>query len=292
MERDQQVRLVEAILFASAEPISEEVLAKRLPEGSAVRGLLESVQNRFRGGGVELVQVAGGWAFRTAADLAPYLRHHAEVSRKLSRAAVETLAIIAYHQPITRAEVEEIRGVALSKGTLDILIEAGWLRPMGRRRTPGRPVTWGTTERFLDHFGLKSLDDLPGVEELRQAGLLDSRPAFTAMAGAALGEDGEGDGEENAGEAEEAETSPHANDSDSRLDWTRGAEAPDSEPPSGPACAAERTGAGAGEAVSAAWDEEEGEAAAGAAAGAAAEAAAEAADTDSPADSPGESRRP
>jgi segregation and condensation protein B len=133
----------------------------------------------YQGRGVELVQLAGGWAFRTAPDLATALRVTLDVSRKLSRAAVEALAIIAYHQPVTRGEIEEIRGVQLSRGTLDILLESGWIKPKGRRRTPGRPVTWVTTPGFLDHFGLTSLDDLPGVEELKAAGLLDKRSGIT-----------------------------------------------------------------------------------------------------------------
>ncbi len=136
--------------------------------------LLARLGEEYGGRGVNLVRVGGKWALRTAPDLAPYLRRQVEVSRKLSRAAVETLAIIAYHQPVTRAEIEEIRGVSVSRGTLDILLEAGWVRPRGRRRTPGRPATWVTTQGFLEHFGLESLDDLPGVEELKASGLLQS----------------------------------------------------------------------------------------------------------------------
>lgn len=182
MKPAEKLRLVEAILFASAEPVSEDAIAARLPGDDDVRGLIEELAETYRNRGVNLVQVAGKWAFRTALDLAPFLRYQADVNRKLSRAAVETLAILAYHQPVTRAEIEDIRGVAVSKGTMDILFEAGWIRPMGRRRTPGRPVTWGTTQGFLDHFGLRALEDLPGLDELKKAGLLDSRPGLQAFA--------------------------------------------------------------------------------------------------------------
>lgn len=174
------LRLLEAILFASAEPLDQETLAARLPAGADARALLQTLRAEYAGRGVNLVETGRAWAFRTAPDLAADLRIETTATRRLSRAAVETLAIIAYHQPVTRAEVEEVRGVALSKGTLDILFEAGWIRPKGRRRTPGRPVTWVTTETFLDHFGLESLDELPGVEELKAAGLLDTRPAVAA----------------------------------------------------------------------------------------------------------------
>lgn len=176
------VRLIEALLFASAEPLAEVDLARRLPEGTDLAALLEELRRRYAGRGVNLVRRERGWAFRTAPDLAADLHVEAMVPRRLSRAAVETLAIIAYHQPVTRGEIEEIRGVALSKGTLDTLFEAGWVRPKGRRRTPGRPLTWATTDAFLDHFALESLDDLPGTEELKAAGLLDARPAMTAYA--------------------------------------------------------------------------------------------------------------
>lgn len=178
----EPLRLLEALLFAAAEPLAEPALAERLPEDADVGALLRELQAMYEGRGVSLVHRNGRWAFRTAPDLAPLMRSEADVSRKLSRAAVETLAIIAYHQPVTRAEIESIRGVALSKGTLDVLLEAGWIRPKGRRRTPGRPVTWATTETFLDHFGLESLEDLPGVDELKAAGLLDARPALAAYA--------------------------------------------------------------------------------------------------------------
>ena len=179
-ERAQQLRLIEALLFAAAEPLSEEALARHLDEAADVTGLLREVAESYAGRGVNLVRLAGGWAFRTAPDLAPKLRIERPVARKLSRAAVETLAVIAYHQPVTRAEVEEIRGVALGKGTIDTLMEAGWVRPKGRRAGPGRPLLWVTTPGFLVHFGLDSLSELPGVDELHAAGLLDLAPMALA----------------------------------------------------------------------------------------------------------------
>lgn len=177
------LRLAEALVFASAEPLSEALLAERLGGGADVPALMEALRRHYEPRGVQLVRTGGGWAFRTAADLAPRLRLEEEVSRKLSRAAVETLAIIAYHQPVTRGEIEQIRGAATSKGTLDILMEQNWVRPGKRRETPGRPLTWVTTDHFLDHFGLESLRDLPGIDELRAAGLLDSRPVLYGIAG-------------------------------------------------------------------------------------------------------------
>lgn len=174
----QHLRLLEAILFSSAETMTEQKLAERLPDGADLSVLLLELRNRYADHGVNLVRAGKTWAFRTASDLAPLLRVDRRIERKLSRAAVETLAIIAYHQPLTRAEVEEIRGVQLSKGTLDVLLDQGWIRPKGRRQTPGRPVTWGTAEAFLDHFGLESLSDLPGIDDLKAAGLLDTRPAI------------------------------------------------------------------------------------------------------------------
>lgn len=168
------LRMVEALLFASSEPLSLEELTLRLPEGSDVLSLLEDLQLTYAPRGVNLVRVAGKWCFRTAEDLAYLMHRNVEEQRKLSRAALETLAIIAYHQPVTRAEIEEIRGVSTSKGTLDVLLETTWIRMRGRRRTPGRPVTYGTTEQFLVHFGLENVKDLPGLEELKGAGLLDS----------------------------------------------------------------------------------------------------------------------
>jgi segregation and condensation protein B len=175
-ERAQQLRLVEAVLFAVTEPIGEEAIAKHLDEAADVAGLLRELAESYAGRGVNLVRLAGGWAFRTAPDLAANLRIERPVVRKLSRAAVETLAVIAYHQPVTRAEIEQIRGVALGKGTIDTLMEAGWVRPKGRRAGPGRPLLWVTTPGFLVHFGLDSLNELPGLDELRAAGLLDLAP--------------------------------------------------------------------------------------------------------------------
>ena len=179
----QKLRLLEALLFASADPLDEAALGGRLGPDVDVRALLEELRAHYAPRGVNLVRSGGGWAFRTAPDLAPLLRLEEEVSRKLSRAAIETLAIIAYHQPVTRGEIEQIRGVATSKGTLDILMEHGWIRPGRRRETAGRPLTWITTDHFLDHFGLETLRDLPGVDDLRAAGLLDSRPVLYGVSG-------------------------------------------------------------------------------------------------------------
>jgi segregation and condensation protein B len=174
-ERQSNLRMVEALIFASGVPLSADEIAGRLPEGSDVAGLLRELQGLYAERGVNLVQVAGKWAFRTAGDLSFLLAREAVEERRLSRAALETLAIIAYHQPVTRAEIEEIRGVAVSRGTVDVLLETGWIRMRGRRRVPGRPVTYGTSETFLSHFGLDSIADLPGLDELKAAGLLDSR---------------------------------------------------------------------------------------------------------------------
>ncbi|PZO76782.1 MAG: SMC-Scp complex subunit ScpB [Mesorhizobium amorphae] len=168
-------RMAEAILFASAEPVSERDLAARLPEGTDLGRVFASLQGFYAGRGINLLRAGDAWAFRTASDLAPLLAEEGAKPRKLSRAALEVLAIIAYHQPVTRAEIEEIRGVETSKGTLDLLLETEWVRLRGRRRTPGRPVTFGTTTRFLDQFGLEELRDLPGAEDLRGAGLLSAR---------------------------------------------------------------------------------------------------------------------
>lgn len=186
--RIESLRFLEALLFASADPLDEETLAARLGPDAEVPALLEELRAHYAPRGVNLVRTGAGWSFRTALDLAPRLRLEEEVARKLSRAAIETLAIVAYHQPVTRAEIESIRGVATSKGTLDILMENGWIRPGRRRETPGRPLTWVTTDHFLDHFGLESLRDLPGVEDLRAAGLLDSRPMLLGLAGSGLEE--------------------------------------------------------------------------------------------------------
>lgn len=170
-------RIAEAIVFASAQPVSEAYLRERLPARSDIGVVMESLRADYATRGVHLVQAGDGWAFRTAGDLSFLVRGDQDEVKKLSRAALEVLAIIAYHQPVTRADIEEIRGVQTSRGTLDVLMEAGWVRFRGRRRTPGRPVTLGTTREFLDHFGLEELHDLPGLEELRGAGLLSSRMA-------------------------------------------------------------------------------------------------------------------
>lgn len=173
-DRSHHLRVVEALLFAASEPLSAEQLSVALPEGADLPSLLADLQANYANRGVNLVQVGGKWALRTAGDLSFLLRREAVEQKRLSRAGLETLAIIAYHQPVTRAEIEEIRGVAISKGTLDILLEIGWVRMRGRRRTPGRPVTYGTTPAFLLHFGLNEVADLPGMQELRGAGLLDT----------------------------------------------------------------------------------------------------------------------
>ena len=169
-------RMVEAILFASAEPMTRPQIEERLPHGADAVAAIEGLRRRYEGRGVNLVRIGPAWAFRTASDLGHLMRREAQETRRLSRAAVETLAIIAYHQPTTRAEIEEIRGVSVSRGTLDLLLELDWIKLGRRRDTPGRPVTFVTTQAFLDHFGLESSRDLPGIAELRAAGLLDSRP--------------------------------------------------------------------------------------------------------------------
>ena len=172
----EHLRMAEAILFAAAAPLDEKVLATTLPEGADVRAVLSELTRIYEARGVNLVIVAGKWQFRTAPDLAFLLRKEQPEQKRLSRAAIETLAIIAYHQPVTRAEIEDIRGVALSKGTLDALMEVGWVKIRGRKRTPGRPVTYGTTEGFLVQFGLESVSHLPGMDELKAAGFLDAMP--------------------------------------------------------------------------------------------------------------------
>jgi segregation and condensation protein B len=172
----EQERMVEAILFSTSEPMTRAQIEERLPHGADAGQAIEMLRRRYEGRGVNVVRVGPGWAFRTAPDLGFLMRRDAAESRRLSRAAIETLAIVAYHQPVTRAEIEEIRGVTVSKGTLDLLIELDWIRLGRRRETPGRPVTFVTTNAFLDHFGLESARDLPGLKELRAAGLLDSQP--------------------------------------------------------------------------------------------------------------------
>jgi segregation and condensation protein B len=168
------LRILEALIFAADEPLDEKVLAARLPAGCDVRALLLELQSEYANRGVNIVRVGGKWSLRTAGDLAWLLTRETVVTKKLSRAAIETLAIVAYHQPVTRAEVEEIRGVSTSKGTLDVLLETGWIRLRGRRKAPGRPVTYGTNEAFLSHFGLEALTDLPGLDELKGAGIVDA----------------------------------------------------------------------------------------------------------------------
>ena len=186
----EQERMVEAILFATAEPVTLRDLAGRMPHGCDPAEALVHLRKRYEGRGVQVVKVGDAWAIRTAPDLGFLMRHEVVETRKLSRAAIETLAIIAYHQPVTRAEIEEIRGVSVSRGTIDQLMEMDWIRLGRRRMTPGRPVTFVVTQTFLDHFGLESARDLPGLKELRAAGLLESRPL-----GATADEDTEG-GEE------------------------------------------------------------------------------------------------
>jgi segregation and condensation protein B len=173
--RPEELRLLEAMLFASAEPLDETTLAARLPAGADLRAALARLQEEYAQRGVNLVRVGGKWTFRTANDLAWLLSKETVETKKLSRAAIETLAIIAYHQPVTRTEIEDIRGVSTSKGSIDVLLQTGWIRPRGRRKSPGRPLTYGTSEAFLSHFGLDALGDLPGLEELKGAGLLDGR---------------------------------------------------------------------------------------------------------------------
>ncbi len=179
-DRGQNLRIVEAMLFAAAEPIAMDEFKEFLPEGTNVESILADLTENYANRGVNIVQVAGKFALRTAADMGAILRRDKTEQKRLTKAALETLAIIAYHQPTTRAEIEDVRGVAISKGTLDNLLEIGWVKMRGRRKTPGRPVTYGTTESFLNHFGLNELTDLPGLQELKSAGLLDGNlpPGF------------------------------------------------------------------------------------------------------------------
>jgi segregation and condensation protein B len=179
--RPEGLRLLEALLFAANEPLDEKTLGNRMPEGTDVHALLMRLQEEYALRGVNLVHIGNKWAFRTANDLRWLLTHEIIEQKKLSRAAIETLAIIAYHQPVTRHEIEEIRGVSTAKGTLDVLLETGWVRLRGRRKSPGRPLTYGTSEQFLSHFGLEHLSDLPGLEDLKGLGLFDARlpPGFS-----------------------------------------------------------------------------------------------------------------
>jgi segregation and condensation protein B len=188
----EQERMVEAVLFASAAPLTAREIAERLPQGSDVAEALAALGRRYQGRGVELRRIGDAFAFRTAPDLGFLMARQVTETRKLSRAAIETLAIVAYHQPVTRAEIEEIRGVSLSGGTLDQLMELGWVKLGRRRLAPGRPMTFVVTQAFLDHFGLESPGDLPGLAELRAAGLLDNRPAPVPLP---LAEDGSGPGD-------------------------------------------------------------------------------------------------
>ena len=176
----EDLRIAEALLFAAAEPIDEATIAARIASDSEVSAVLAELQRLYADRGVNVVRVAGRWTLRTAPDLGWLLAREEQEKRKLSRAAIETLAIVAYHQPVTRADIEEIRGVAVSKGALDVLMEAGWVRMRGRRKAPGRPITYGTTPEFLSHFGLDAIADLPGLDELQGAGLFDGKlpPGF------------------------------------------------------------------------------------------------------------------
>ncbi len=199
----EQERMVEAILFASADPVSLRELEDRMPHGSDPAEALQQLKKRYEGRGVRLVRVGDAWAMRTAPDLGFLMQKETVETRKLSRAAIETLAIIAYHQPCTRAEIEEIRGVSVSRGTIDQLLEMEWIRFGRRRMTPGRPVTYVVTQEFLDHFGLENARDLPGLKELRAAGLLDSRPLSGQIPGLPEGDDEEaGEGDVPAGQSE------------------------------------------------------------------------------------------
>jgi segregation and condensation protein B len=173
--RPEELRLLEAMLFAASEPLSEDDLGERLPQGVDIHAALIRLQLDYASRGVNLVSIGGKWTFRTATDLSWLLSKETVETRKLSRAAIETLAIIAYHQPVTRTEIEEIRGVSTSKGSVDVLLQTGWIKPRGRRKAPGRPLTYGTTESFLSHFGLDAVGDLPGLDELKGSGLLDGR---------------------------------------------------------------------------------------------------------------------
>lgn len=217
LDHGHQVRLVEALLFAAPEPMDAAALRARLPAEADLAAILADLEALYAGRGIVLSRVAGGWAFRTAADLAPALKLDIPTPKKLTRAALETLAIVAYHQPATRGEIESIRGVATSKGTLDTLMEAGWIRPGRRRQSPGRPLTWVTTKGFLDHFGLDSLDELPGIEELKAAGLLDARPAIATLPGGRA-DSGDEDALPPVGDEDESDEDSEAEGNDDRGD--------------------------------------------------------------------------
>ena len=187
----QWAAAIEAIIFAAPKPVRGSELQAQLPEGMELQSVLPLIEARFDGtSGIELCRVGDGFAFRTRAEIAERLNTRRQVERPLSRAALEVLAIVAYHQPITRAEIEEVRGISLSRGTIDILLELGWIKPRGRRRTPGRPLTWGTSPAFLDHFGLETLTDLPGLDDLKAAGLLRKGQVFGGLIdGVTVGDD-------------------------------------------------------------------------------------------------------
>ena len=224
--RADQLRLLEALFFAAATPLDEAAIKLRLPDGANIPALIAELDLHYRARGVQVIKTSGGWTLRTATDLAPRMKLVQKVQRRLSRAAIETLAIVAYHQPVTRAEIEDIRGVVVSSGTLDNLMEVGWIAPKGRRQVPGRPVTWVTTEAFLLHFGLAELGDLPGMEELRAAGLIGPRPDFALGETGTLGEmplnmaEGDADAEEHERAereaAEEIAANPSAAEDDDR----------------------------------------------------------------------------
>lgn len=223
-----QLRMLEALLFAAAEPLDIDSIASRLPDGADVGALIEDLQKFYEPRGVNLVRLAEKWMFRTAEDLAFLMEREAIQQRKLSRAAMETLAIIGYHQPVTRAEIEQIRGVSVSKGTLDVLMETSWVRLRGRRRTPGRPVTYGTTDEFLVHFGLENIGDLPGQEELKASGLLEANLPVDFEVPVPSTEGGDGDGDFSEDEPEE-----YGQAMDAHLEETveaeNGEEVPDAE---------------------------------------------------------------
>jgi segregation and condensation protein B len=181
IELTPELRLIEAVIFASGEPVTADIIARQLPEGSEIAPLLAQLKEMYAPRGVNLIEIDGAYSFRTAPDISPHMKITRTPRRKLPRAASEVLAIIAYHQPVTRGEIESIRGVDTSKGTLDILLELGWVRPGRRRDTPGRPLTWHTTQEFLSHLNISSLRDLPGLEELKAAGLLDARPVMANL---------------------------------------------------------------------------------------------------------------
>ena len=199
LDLKRPAQVIEALIFASSEPVLARMLEKHLPDEVSLEMVLEIIDNRYgEESGIALTRVGDGWSFRTKSNIAALLNVEKDAERPLSRAALEVLAIIAYHQPITRAEIEEIRGVSISRGTMDILLELGWIKPRGRRRTPGRPLTWGTTDGFLDHFGLEEINALPGLEELKQAGLLRVGQSISDTAGlSSLFDRGDDDGEDD-----------------------------------------------------------------------------------------------